>query len=60
VRTEELRDIRDHLRVFKIGRQNKERRFTKYFLNNPGGGLNIEVVVLRKYLDEVLGLKPVD
>jgi hypothetical protein len=57
---EELRDIREHVRVFKIARPNSERRFTRYFLNNPEGGLNIEVVVLRKYLEEVLALKPVD
>jgi hypothetical protein len=31
-----------------------------YQLNNPEGGLNIEVVVLRKYLEEVLALKRVD
>jgi hypothetical protein len=37
---------------------NNERSFTRYFLNNPEGGLNIEVLVLRKYLEEVLALKP--
>ncbi|MGD1102978.1 MAG: ATP-binding protein, partial [Terriglobia bacterium] len=55
---EELRDIRDHVRVFKIAMPNNERSFTRYFLNNPEGGLNIEVLVLRKYLEEVLALKP--
>ena len=54
---EELVDIREHSRVFKIAKPNEERLSTKYFLNNPGGGLNIEVVVLRKYLEEVLSLK---
>ena len=54
---EELRDIREHVRVFKIATPTNDRPFTKYFLNNPGGGLNIEVVVLRKYLEEVLALK---
>jgi hypothetical protein len=54
---EELTDIREHSRVFKIARPNEERQSTRYFLNNPGGGLNIEVVVLRKYLEEVLALK---
>jgi hypothetical protein len=54
---EELRDIREHVRVFKIATPTKDRQFTKYFLNNPEGGLNIEVVVLRKYLEEVLAFK---
>jgi hypothetical protein len=54
---EELRDIREHRRVFKIARPNEERQSTRYFLNNPEGGLNVEVVVLRKYLEEVLALK---
>ena len=54
---EELKDIREHVRVFKIATPTNDRPFTKYFLNNPGGGLNIEVVVLRKYLEEVLALK---
>lgn len=57
---EELRDIRERIRVFKIARPTTERPFTKYFLNNPEGGLNIDVVVLRKYLEEVLTLKPLN
>jgi len=56
---EELTDIREHSRIFKIAKPDQERPTTKYFLNNPGGGLNIEVVVLRKYLEEVLALKRV-
>jgi hypothetical protein len=57
---EELRDIGERVRIFKIARPNGERRFTRYYLNNPEGGLNIEVLVLRKYLEEVLALKRPD
>jgi hypothetical protein len=45
---EELRDIGDHIRVFKIARPDRERRLTRYYLNDPEGGLNIEVLVLLK------------
>jgi hypothetical protein len=54
---EELRDIRDNVRVFRIEKPTKDHPSTKYYLNNPGGGLNIAVVVLRKYLEEVFALK---
>jgi hypothetical protein len=54
---EELRDIRDSVRIFKIAKPTKAGQSTKYYLNNPGGGINIEVVVLRKYLEEEFALK---
>lgn len=54
---EELVDIRDDKRVFKIAPKDTDHPYTRYFLNNPKGGRNIEVVVLRKYLDERLRLK---
>ena len=54
---EELVDIQARRRVFKITPPDDERPYTKYFLNNPSGGLNIEVTVLRKYLGEVLHLE---
>jgi hypothetical protein len=54
---EELVDIQERRRIFKIAKPDGERPYTRYFLNNPSGGLNIEVIVLRKYLEEVLSLQ---
>src|SRR5437773_8527545 len=53
----ELLDIQQHKRIVKISPRNKERSYTQCFLNNPSGGTNIEVIVLKKYLDETLGLR---
>lgn len=53
---EELVDIQERRRVFKIAKPDEETAHTRYFLNNPGGGLNIAVIVLKKYLEEVLSL----
>ncbi|MEZ4298901.1 MAG: ATP-binding protein [Polyangiaceae bacterium] len=56
---EELVDIQDRRRVFKVAQPDgeAEKPHTRYFLNNPSGGRNIEVLVLRKYLEEILGMK---
>lgn len=54
---EQLKDIRESVRVFKIDKPTRERPSTRYFLNNPGGGMNIEVVVLRKHLEEHYALR---
>ncbi len=53
---EELVDIQEHRRTFKAVAPDDEHGFTRYFLNNPSGGMNIEVIVLRKYLEEILSL----
>lgn len=54
----ELLDIQQHKRIFKVSsRTQNGSLYTKAFLNDPGGGTNIEVVVLKKYLDEILTLK---
>lgn len=53
----ELFDIQKHKRVFKIAPPNEDRDYTKCFLSNPDGGSNIEVVVLRSYLEESLKMK---
>jgi hypothetical protein len=54
---DEILDIQGHKRVFKVAKPDEERAYTKYFLNDPTGGRNIEVIALRKYLEEVLNLK---
>lgn len=54
---DEILDIREHRRFFKIAKPQGDRPYTKCFLNDPEGGRNIEVVVLRKYLEEVLALR---
>lgn len=56
---EELLDIQEHRRIFKITEPDEERAYTRYYLNNPSGGLNIEVLILRKYLEEVLALQQI-
>ena len=56
---EELVDIREHRRVFKIADPDEDTPYTRYFLNNPSGGLNVEVIVLVRYLEQVLGLAKV-
>ena len=56
---EELRDIQDHLRVFKKAAPDANTPYTRFYLNNPVGGVNIEVTVLKSYLEEVLALRQV-
>ncbi len=56
---DELIDIQGRRRVFKSTPPDEDQPYTRCFLNNPAGGRNIEVLVLSKYLEEVLGLKPV-
>jgi len=53
-----LSDIQRHDRIFKIAVPTDERKYTKCFLSDPEGtGVNIEVVVLRLYLEETLRMK---
>jgi hypothetical protein len=54
---DEILDIQNRKRVFKISKRDEDRPYTKYFLNDPAGGRNIEVIVLRRYLEEMLDLK---
>ncbi len=53
----ELQDIQQHKRIFKIVSPNQERNYTKCFLYNPEGGTSIDVLVLKSYLEEALGMK---
>lgn len=53
----ELYDIQQRKRIFKVSHPTEERPYTKCFLSNPEGGLNIEVVVLKRYLEESLAMK---
>lgn len=54
---DEIVDIQNRKRVFKIAPPDEHRAYTKYFLNDPAGGSNIEIIILRKYLEEILDLR---
>jgi hypothetical protein len=52
----EILDIQQQKRIFNIAKPNKSTPYTKSFLSDPSGGTNIEVVVLKKYLEETLNM----
>jgi hypothetical protein len=54
---DEIVDIQKRKRIFRVAPPNDDRAYTKYFLNDPEGGRNIEVIALKRFLEEVLGLK---
>ena len=54
---DEILDIQERKRVFKVAKPDEDRSYTKYFLSDPSGGRSIEVIALRRYLEEVLNLE---
>ena len=53
---DEVTDLADNKRVFKIIPPHSENDYTRYYLDDPRGALKIEVFVLKQYLNEKLGV----
>jgi Histidine kinase-, DNA gyrase B-, and HSP90-like ATPase len=56
---DEIIDIQDKKRIFKKSLPTPERKYTKFFLTDPEGGRNIEVIILEFFMKEKLSMEKI-